>query len=258
MPDQIDQPVVAVDSTIRHETDDNVTSASPDVARTDPAVSASVNPANAPERDAQALYPVAAVRDPWEAYNRKIHAFNRGADRVVFRPLAVAYDKVTPRPVKTGVRNLFSNFGQPGTAVSQLLQGHPGKAGQSLGRFLVNSTIGVAGLFDPATRFGMPRYSEDVGQAFAAWGWDNSRYFVMPILGPGTVRDTFGRVADQQLTPINYMNNARVANSLIGLQLTDGRARMLPMDTIRRDAADDYTFVRDAWAQRRQKQIADD
>lgn len=210
------------------------------------------------EQDAQALYTTTPVRDPWEAYNRKIHGFNRGADKVLFRPVAVAYDKVTPKPVKTGIRNLFGNLGQPGTAVTQVMQGHPVKAAQSLGRFVVNSTIGVAGLFDPATRFGMPRYNEDVGQVFATWGWDNSRYLVMPILGPGTVRDTVGRFGDQQLTPINYIDSARIANSLIGLQLADGRARMLPMDAARRDAVDDYTFVRDAWAQRRQKQIADE
>ncbi|MBV6898197.1 VacJ family lipoprotein [Xanthomonas campestris pv. ionidii] len=210
------------------------------------------------EQDAQALYTTTPVRDPWEAYNRKIHGFNRGADKVLFRPVAVAYDKVTPKPVKTGVRNMFANFGQPGTAVSQLLQGRPVKATQSLGRFLVNSTVGVAGLFDPATRFGMPRYNEDVGQVFATWGWRDSRYFVMPILGPGSVRDTFGRFGDQQLTPINYLNNARITNSLMGLQLADGRARMFPMDAARRDAIDDYTFVRDAWTQRRQKQIAEE
>lgn len=210
------------------------------------------------EQDAQALYTTAPVRDPWEAYNRKIHGFNRGADKVLFRPVAVAYDKITPTPVKTGIRNIFGNLGQPGTAVSQVMQGHPVKAAQSLGRFVVNSTIGVAGLFDPATRFGMPRYNEDVGQVFATWGWDNSRYLVMPILGPGTVRDTVGRFGDQQLTPINYIDSARIANSLISLQLADGRARMLPMDAARRDAVDDYTFVRDAWAQRRQKQIADE
>lgn len=227
-------------------------------AQTTAATPASADASVRAEQDAQALYTTAPVRDPWEGYNRKMHGFNRGADRVLFRPVAVAYDKVTPKPVKTGIRNMFGNLGQPGTAVSQVMQGHPVKAAQSLGRFVVNSTIGVAGLFDPATRFGMPRYNEDVGQVFATWGWDNSRYLVMPILGPGTVRDTVGRFGDQQLTPISYVDSARVANSLMGLQLADGRARMLPMDAARRDAVDDYTFVRDAWAQRRQKQIADE
>ncbi|PPT74371.1 hypothetical protein XaplCFBP3122_17020 [Xanthomonas arboricola pv. populi] len=218
----------------------------------------SVDASSRAEQDAQALYGTSPVRDPWEAYNRKIHGFNRGADKVLFRPVAVAYDKIAPRPVKTGVRNMFANLGQPGTAVSQLLQGRPVKATQSLGRFVVNSTVGVAGLFDPATRFGMPKYNEDVGQVFATWGWRNSRYLVMPILGPGSVRDTVGRFGDQQLTPISYLDNARLVNSLMGLQLADGRARMLPMDAARRDAVDDYTFMRDAWAQRRQKQLADD
>lgn len=232
--------------------------AAPHSAQTTATTQASDDASTRAERDAHALYTTTPVRDPWEGYNRKMQGFNRGADKVLFRPVALAYDKVTPKPVKTGIRNMFGNLGQPGTAVSQAMQGHPVKAAQSLGRFVVNSTVGVAGLFDPATRFGMPKYNEDVGQAFATWGWDNSRYLVMPILGPGTVRDTVGRFGDQQLTPINYIDSARVANSLMGLQIADGRARMLPMDAARRDAVDDYTFVRDAWAQRRQKQIADE
>ncbi|KQR09006.1 MULTISPECIES: MlaA family lipoprotein [Xanthomonas] len=257
LPGPSDQQLVASDRPIDSDAGD-AAPASPDAALAAPAVSAAAAPITAAEQDAQALYSAAPVRDPWEGYNRKIHAFNNGADKVLFRPVAVAYDKVTPKPVKTGIRNMFSNFGQPGTAVSQVLQGRPVKATQSLGRFVVNSTLGLAGLFDPATRFGMPRYNEDVGQVFATWGWRNSRYLVMPILGPGSVRDTFGRFGDQQLTPINYLDNARVANSLMGLQLADGRARMLPMDALRRDTVDDYSFVRDAWAQRRQQQIADD
>lgn len=248
------QPMVASAPSLRRDAAQEV----PDAARTDPAMSTSAAAATAAEQDDQALYSATPVRDPWESYNRKIHGFNRGADKVLFRPVAVAYDKVTPRPVKTGIRNMFGNLGQPGTAVSQVLQGHPVKAAQSLGRFVINSTVGVAGLFDPASRLGMPKYNEDLGQAFATWGWDNSRYLVMPLLGPGTVRDTLGRVGDQRLTPITYVGNARIANSLIGLQLADGRARMLPMDAMQRDAVDDYTFVRDAWGQRRQKQIADD
>ncbi len=248
------QPMVASAASLRRDAAQEV----PDAARTDPAMSTSAAAATAAEQDDQALYSATPVRDPWESYNRKIHGFNRGADKVLFRPVAVAYDKVTPRPVKTGIRNMFGNLGQPGTAVSQVLQGHPVKAAQSLGRFVINSTVGVAGLFDPASRLGMPKYNEDLGQAFATWGWDNSRYLVMPLLGPGTVRDTLGRVGDQRLTPITYVGNARIANSLIGLQLADGRARMLPMDAMQRDAVDDYTFVRDAWGQRRQKQIADD
>jgi phospholipid-binding lipoprotein MlaA len=209
------------------------------------------------EQDASALYADTAVRDPWEHYNRAMYRFNNGADKVLFRPLAIAYDTVTPGPVKTGVRNFFGNLGQPGTAVNQVMQGRPLKALQSLGRFAVNTTVGIGGLFDPATRFGMPKYEEDFGQVLARWGWHNSRYFVMPLLGPGTVRDTFSRFGDQQLSPISYVDNVRVANSLRGLQLVDGRARALPMDPMRRDAPDEYAFVRDAWAQRRQHQIDD-
>lgn len=209
------------------------------------------------EQDAEEQSARPFVDDPWEGFNRKVHGFNNVLDRFVFRPVAVGYDKVVPDPVQSGVTRFFANLRLPASAVHEVLQGRPAHAGQSLGRFVVNSTVGVAGVFDPATAFGVPqRDGEDFGQTLATWGWQDSRYLVMPLLGPRTVRDTLAIVGDQPLSPISQIGSSGVADKLLILQMVDGRAQMLAMDRVRKDALDDYALVRDAWAQRRARQIA--
>jgi phospholipid-binding lipoprotein MlaA len=211
------------------------------------------------ELDAEATYAQGPVRDPWEGFNRKVHGFNNAADRFVLRPLAVGYDKVTPESVKVGVSRFFANLHMPVTVVNQALQGRPGHAAQSLGRFVVNTTVGIGGVFDPASSFGMPEHDdEDFGQTLATWGWRDSRYLVVPLLGPRTVRDTVAILGDQPLSPIGQVQDNGTANGLQVLQMVDGRTRMLPIDELRREALDDYLFVRDAWAQRRNRQIQQD
>jgi len=222
------------------------------------AAASSESPTDA-RQDAALLHQEAIVKDPWEGYNRRMHSFNNVIDKYVARPLAVAYDKVTPQPVQSSVTRFFGNLREPGTAVNQTLQGRPLRALQSLGRFAVNTTIGVGGLFDPATNFGMPKGDgEDFGQTLATWGWRDSRYFVMPLFGPRTVRDTIGMVGDQPLSPIGYVEDSGVANGLRILQLVDARSRALPMDDARQQALDEYALVRDAWIQRRDRQIEQD
>ncbi|MCU4118965.1 MlaA family lipoprotein [Variovorax sp. N23] len=227
-----------------------------------PASMANVNapgPMTQAEKDDEALYAKPPVRDPWEGFNRKVHGFNSMLDRFVLRPVAMGYDKITPAPVQSGVSSFFGNLRLPLTAVNQALQGRPSQAGQSLGRFVVNSTAGIAGVFDPATHIGMPkRDGEDFGQTLATWGWSDSRYLVVPLLGPRTVRDTVAIVGDQALSPIGQIDKSSIADKLQIMQMVDGRARMLPLDPVRKDAFDDYTFVRDAWAQRRNRQIEQD
>lgn len=210
-------------------------------------------------REAETLPPEAIVQDPWESYNRRMHSVNNVIDKYFARPLAVAYDKVTPDVVQSSVSRFFRNLREPGTAINQALQGRPAHAAQSVGRFAVNTTVGIGGLFDPATSFGMEkRDGEDFGQTMATWGWRDSRYLVMPLLGPRTVRDTVAIVGDQPLSPVGYVQDTGAANVLQILQMADGRARMLPVDQARRDALDEYAFVRDAWAQRRKQQIEQD
>ncbi|HEY0502978.1 MAG TPA: MlaA family lipoprotein [Lysobacter sp.] len=196
--------------------------------------------------------------DPWERYNRKMHRFNNAVDRTVARPLARGYVKVVPRPFRLGVSNFFNNLGQPVSAINALLQGKPKQAGQSLGRFLINSTLGIGGIFDPASDAKLPNKSEDFGQTLGTWGWKNSRFVELPLFGPRTLRDTFGMVGDAPLSPLRQVEEDRIRIPLQGLQLVDVRAQLLATDSFREGAEDDYTLVRDAWIQRRNYQIFGD
>ena len=206
--------------------------------------------------DVEPADPQAPVDDPWEGFNRHVHGFNNTADQLVFRPLAVGYDTVAPAPVKAGVSRFFANLGMPATAVNQALQGRPRHAAQSLGRFAVNFTVGIGGVFDPATHFGVPQHApQDFGQTLATWGWSESRHLVLPLFGPRTLRDTVAIVGDQPLSPLGQVHSSVAAAGLQMMEVVDGRARMLPLDKFRRDAFDDYLLVRDAWAQRRKQQI---
>ncbi|MDH5833285.1 MlaA family lipoprotein [Luteimonas kalidii] len=199
-----------------------------------------------------------AAYDPWENWNRKVHRFNNAVDRTVAVPLARAYVKVVPRPVRLGVGNFFNNLGQPVSALNALLQGRPKQAGQSLGRFLLNATLGVGGLFDPASAANIPNRSEDFGQTLGVWGWTNSRYVELPLFGPRTLRDTFGLVGDGPLSPIRQVEDDGTRFFLQGLQLVDLRTQLFAIDAMREGASDEYALVRDAWLQRRNYQIQAD
>ncbi|WP_158987300.1 MlaA family lipoprotein [Lysobacter panacisoli] len=196
--------------------------------------------------------------DPWERYNRQMHRFNNAVDRTVARPLARGYVKVVPRPFRLGVSNFFNNLGQPVSAINALLQGKPKQAGQSMGRFLLNSTLGIGGIFDPASDAKLPNKSEDFGQTLGTWGWKKSRYFELPLFGPRTLRDTFGMVGDAPLSPIRQIEADKTRIPLQGLQLVDVRSQLLATDSFREGAEDDYALVRDAWIQRRDYQIFGD
>ncbi|MBT2767335.1 VacJ family lipoprotein [Stenotrophomonas sp. ISL-67] len=211
-----------------------------------------------PAPTADGTEPGRSPYDPWEGFNRRVHAFNNVVDRAVARPLATAYTHVVPRFARTGVTNFFSNLRAPVTITNQLLQGRPGDAWDSLGRFLMNSTVGIGGLFDPASRALVPRRSEDFGQTLGAWGWRSSRYVELPFFGPRTVRDVFGLAGDIPLSPIRTIEEDRVRIPLQGLQLVDMRSQLLALDDIRDNAVDEYALTRDAWLQRRNYQIQND
>jgi phospholipid-binding lipoprotein MlaA len=196
--------------------------------------------------------------DPWEKLNRKVHRFNNVVDRRIATPLAKAYVAVVPRPVRLGVGNFFNNLGQPVSAVNSLLQGRPKLAAQALGRFLVNSTIGVVGIFDPATRVHLPNHSEDFGQTLGIWGWERSRYVELPLFGPRTVRDVFGMVGDGPMAPLRGIEDDKARVFLQGLQLVDVRTQLFAVDSMREGATDEYSLTRDAWMQRRRYQIFGD
>ncbi|MBS9444689.1 VacJ family lipoprotein [Xylella fastidiosa subsp. multiplex] len=196
-----------------------------------------------------------ATYDPWERYNRAMHQFNVVIDHNLARPLANAYVHVVPKKAQVGVTNFFNNLSSPLTMVNQVLQNHPVYALQTLGRFLLNSTLGLGGLLDPASAAKIPRRTENFGQTLALWGWYNSRYFELPLFGPRTVRDTFGLAGDFPLSLLRRIDNNTWRYGLQGLQLVDTRARLLSFDNMRDGAVDDYALTRDAWLQRRNYQI---
>ena len=196
-------------------------------------------------------------RDPWESYNRKIHAFNMGLDKAIIRPVARGYDVIMPDAPQRGVRNFFRNLAYPVTFVNLVLQGKFEDALTATGRFLINSTIGLLGFFDVATKEGIPDYNEDFGQTLATWGWKDSRYLVMPLFGPFTARDFLGRGFYGYLHPVSYW--ARENNNYlpIAVDLITLRASLLPFDKDLEAADDPYTLIRDAWLQRREFLIYD-
>lgn len=218
------------------------------------------------EDDYAALYGTATdadpaarpVYDPWEPMNRRIHAFNNVVDAAIARPVARLYVAVVPEPVRLGVGNFFDNIASPVIFLNQVLQGRPRDAVQTLGRFVVNTTLGIGGIFDPATDLKMKRRSEDFGQTLGIWGWRDSRYLELPFFGPRTVRDVFGMAGDMPLSPTRQVERDRYRIVLQGAQLVDRRAALLPIESMRENAVDEYAMIRDAWMQRRQYQIEAD
>jgi len=201
-----------------------------------------------------------AVKDPFEGFNRAMFSVNEGLDTVAFKPIAQAYDFVTPLPVRAGVGDFFGNIADVRNVLNNTLQGKLGDAGVDLGRLLINSTIGIFGLFDVASELGLEKHDEDFGQTLAVWGWHDSSFLFWPLVGPRTVRDTGGLIVDVYTDPTWYTLNKEVAtrNSLVALRFVDVRASLLPSDKVVDEAAlDKYAYVRDAYLQRRRSQIFD-
>ena len=196
-------------------------------------------------------------RDPWEGYNRKIHAFNMGLDKAIFRPVAKGYDVIMPDAPQRGVRNFFRNLAYPVTFLNLLLQGKFEDSLTATGRFLLNSTVGLLGFFDVASKEGIPEFDEDLGQTLAVWGWKDSRYVVMPLFGPYTARDFLGRSFYGYFHPVNWY--IREHNNYIPLvvDLITLRAELLPLDQDLEAASDPYALIRDAYLQRREFLIYD-
>ena len=194
-------------------------------------------------------------RDPWEPYNRNMFKFNSAVDRAVIRPLAVGYGEITSEPVRRSIRNFFTNIRSPVVMANLVLQGRPGDAGTQLGRFFINSTVGLAGLFDLAGDAGMPEFDEDFGQTMAVWGWEDSRFFILPLFGPSTLRDGLGRVPDGYADVAWRWTLEETTYGLIGLNVVQFRYSMLPLDEDIRSAYDPYPFMRDGWLQRRKHAV---
>lgn len=203
-----------------------------------------------------------ANNDPYEGYNRAIYKFNDVADKTVLKPVAKAYTTVTPSPIRTGVRNFFNNIGSIKTIVNDLLQFKFSQAFQDSGRFVINSTFGIAGLIDVAGMDGIPQHNEDFGQTLGVWGVESGPYVVMPFFGPSTLRDSFGFTVDTFTTdPATYLHNTgeiAASNQYRALSLIDLRSQFLNTgDLLDQASLDPYAFMRDAYLQRRQAQVDD-
>jgi phospholipid-binding lipoprotein MlaA len=196
-------------------------------------------------------------RDPFEGFNRAMFSVNEGID-VVVKPVARGYDAFVPGPVRTGVGNFFGNVADVWIAINNLLQGKITESASDTGRVLVNSTVGIVGLIDVATRLGLEKHAEDFGQTLGKWGFGEGAYLYWPLLGPSNVRDTFGFAVDLSVDPIRHIHDVRVRNSLEGVRIIDARASLLPADRVIEAAAfDKYGYLRNAYFQMRRNAVYD-
>lgn len=195
--------------------------------------------------------------DPWEDMNRRVFNLNMAVDKAIFKPVAKGYAKITPRPVKRGIRNILDNLNSPVVIVNLALQGKLKESAIGTGRFLLNSTIGVLGVFDVASKAGMPDYDEDFGQTLAVWGYDKSRYVMLPLLGPATFRDGIGRIGNSQVSGEGWFIREHHQPIPYVLDAIDLRARLLPQDKTFLEAPDPYALIRDAYLQQREYVIFD-
>lgn len=189
--------------------------------------------------------------DPLEGGNRNIYQFNDALDRNIIKPVADTYVKITPQPVRNSVSNFFDNIGYINVILNDVLQGKLGQAISDSSRFVVNSTIGILGLFDPATPLGLKEHDEDFGQTLGVWGSGPGAYLVLPLLGPNTVRDSPGILVSTATNLLFYLNSA-VTIPLGVLNAIDARARASSaLKLVDEAALDPYIFIREAYKQRR-------
>lgn len=197
--------------------------------------------------------------DPWQSYNRSMFKFNRGLDRAVIKPVARGYKAIMPDFAETGVSNFFSNLGDLPNAFNNLLQGKFKAAGTDSLRFLTNTTIGAAGLFDPASSMGLEKHNEDFGQTLGVWGVPKGPYFILPLLGPNTVRGTGGFIVDRTVFyPQAYIDDDATRIGLSTLELIDTRKNLMKIEDLTGSQLyDDYAQMRDLFLKRRDILVKD-
>ncbi len=192
--------------------------------------------------------------DPYQNFNRASYAFNEHIDNYVLEPVANVYSKIMPWPAKDGVTNFFNNINEIPTIFNDLLQGNFYQATSDTWRLAVNSTLGIGGLFDVASHMSLQKNNEDFGLTLAKWGYTNSNYLVLPFLGPSTVRDTLGLPVNYVISIYPYIET-NTGFALYATDVVNRRSNLLPYDSVLKQAFDPYVFVRDAYLQRRNKQI---
>jgi phospholipid-binding lipoprotein MlaA len=196
-------------------------------------------------------------QDPWESWNRGVYKVNDKLDRAIAKPVTKAYMKVVPQPLRTGVSNFFANLNTPTVLINDALQGKFLAAANDLGRFVLNSTVGIGGLLDPATPAGLDRNDEDFGQTLGKWGVHAGPFLEIPVLGPSDARDAPGRVVDGFTNPQAYIGNIVIKYPLYGLYLIDTRQSLMSLDDTIKRVYDPYAFIRDAYLQRRAYLVSD-
>ena len=197
--------------------------------------------------------------DPWEPFNRSMFAFNDALDQHVARPLAKAYLAITPEPVDQGITRFFANLDDVPSAINNLLQFKWKEGVSDVGRFVVNSTLGILGFLDVATGMGMKKHDEDFGQTLGYWGIPAGPYLVLPVIGPSSARDVIGFAGDWVTHPIyTRIDSATISWTLYGIRYVDDRADQLGVRNILESAAfDPYAFLRDSYLQRRESLVYD-
>ncbi len=195
-------------------------------------------------------------KDPWESWNRGVYRFNDKLDRAIAKPVARTYVRAVPQPIRTGVSNFFANLNTPTVLVNDALEGKFLAAGNDLGRFLLNTTVGVGGILDPATSAGLQHNEADFGLTLGHWGVHAGPFVELPLLGPSDLRDAPAKLVDTYTNPRQYIKNSYVKYGLYLPYLVDERAALLPLDETIRNAYDPYAFIRDAYLARRAYQVS--
>ena len=193
------------------------------------------------------------INDPFEDLNRDIFIFNEKLDEKLLKPAALTYRKVTPQFARTGVTNFFNNLEEIDTTINQVLQGEIKYAFNDAGRFVINSTIGLFGLIDVASKMGLEKHEEDFGQTLGVWGFDSGPYIMIPFLGPSNPRDLLSRPISSFLSGTFAMEDNDVKITLIGIDALETRERLLDAETL--IIGDKYIFVKDAYIQSREYEI---
>jgi phospholipid-binding lipoprotein MlaA len=190
-------------------------------------------------------------RDPWQRVNRGVYKFNDAVDRAVVTPIARTYTRVLPQPVRTGVTNFFNNVTYPDVIVNALLQGQLKPFARDTGRLVVNTTLGIGGVLDPASRMGLALENRDFGQTMGKWGVPSGPFLVLPFIGPSDVRDGLGRFPDSYAEPWVYIKNPYWEYGTLLIYEVDLRASILPLTDMAQKTYDPYAFERNAYLQHR-------
>lgn len=213
--------------------------------------------ASSPKQDDDKTGNNGSPEDPFESVNRITYQFNDTIDSYALKPVAKGYRAVTPDPVENGISNFFSNLGTPVVLINNAFQGKFDRALSDGGRFLVNSTLGLLGFFDPAAAMGLEEHNEDLGQTLGVWGVPSGPYLMLPFLGPSTVRDGLGSVGDAQVDPLIQLEDTNARLTLIFVDVVNSRAELLQADRFVQDSFDPYFMIRDAYLQRRRYLLHD-